>query len=133
MCCAVIPLGARRTTESLSLRGFRDTQYPLVRGHQSSRIGRNGFATIFFRRLSEGPSGTAGLKGNGPPILWVQLANAAGNHNGLVNALTGQLAETAGLQRATLARMPDLADLLEAKSRLSRKQQETPLQSVRED
>ena len=51
----------------------------------------------------------------------------------LVNALTGQLAETAGLQRATLTRMPNLADLLEAKSRLSRKQQETPLQSVRED
>ena len=77
--------------------------------------------------------GTAGLKGDGPPILWVQLANAAGNHNGLVNALTGRLAETAGLQRATLTRMPNLADLLEAKSRLSRKQQETPLQSVRED
>lgn len=87
----------------------------------------------FFRRLSEGPSGIAGHKGGGPPILWVGLANAAENHNGLVNALTEQLAETAGLQRATFTRMPNLADLLEAKSRLLRKQQKKPLQPVRED
>ena len=54
MCCALIPLGARRTTESLSLRGFRDTQYLLVRGHQSSRICRNGFATIFSGGFRKG-------------------------------------------------------------------------------
>jgi hypothetical protein len=117
------PLAARLSRYSVPV-GPGTSKLP----HLSQRFRYN-----FFRRLSEGPSGTAGLKGNGPPILWVQLANAAGNHNGLVNALTGQLAETAGLQRATLTRMPNLADLLEAKSRLSRKQQETPLQSVRED
>ncbi len=51
----------------------------------------------FFRRLSEGQSGIEIKKGGGLLNLWVRLANAAGNHNGLVNALTEQLAETAGV------------------------------------
>jgi hypothetical protein len=72
----------------------------------------------FFRRLSEGQSGIVGHKGGGPLNLWVRLANAAGNHNGLVKELTDQLAETAGLRRASSPRATDLAALLRAATQL---------------
>lgn len=72
----------------------------------------------FFRRLSEGQSGMESHKGGGPLNLCVRLANAAGNHNGLVGALTDQLAETAGFHRAACNRMPNLATLLRAVTRL---------------
>lgn len=87
----------------------------------------------FFRRLSEGQIRIESHRGGGPLNLWARLADAAANHRGLVGALTDQLAETAGLQQAYSARMPDLAALLEAKSRLLQKQQKRPLQPVRED
>jgi len=72
----------------------------------------------FFRRLSEGQSGIVGHKGGGPLNLWVRLANAAGNQNGLVKELTDQLAETAGLRRASSPRATDLAALLRAATQL---------------
>ena len=71
----------------------------------------------------------------GKPLktLWVGLTRAAENHNGLVRILTDRLSKTAGLGPASSSREPDLAALLEAKSRLLLKQKKKPLQSVRED
>lgn len=45
---------AKRGPESVSLRGFRDTQHLLVWGRQSSRICRSGFATIFSGGFRKG-------------------------------------------------------------------------------
>ncbi len=72
----------------------------------------------FFRRLSEGRIGIESHKVHGPLNLWVRLANAAGNHNGLVGILADRLAETAGLERAASPKPPDLAALLQAAIRL---------------
>ncbi|MCA3459103.1 MAG: TniQ family protein [Rhodobacter sp.] len=72
----------------------------------------------FFRRLSEGQSGIVGHKSGGPLNLWVRLANAAGNHKGLVKEFTDQLAETAGLRRASSPRATDLAALLRTATQL---------------
>jgi hypothetical protein len=86
----------------------------------------------FFRQLSERQIETRDPIESGPLTLWVRLARAAENHEGLVRMLTDRLGETAGLGLATSTSTPDLAALLEARSRFLRKQQETPLQSVRE-
>lgn len=72
----------------------------------------------FFRRLSEGQGEIENHKSGGPLNLWVRLANAAGNYNGLVGALSDQLAETAGQRRASFPRATDLADLLRAAAQL---------------
>lgn len=81
--------------------------------HLSQRVRHD-----FFRRLSERQIKARDPTERGPLNLWDRLANAAGNHNGLVKALTDQLAETAGLQRTTCSRTPDLAALLRAATRL---------------
>jgi hypothetical protein len=81
--------------------------------HLSQRVRHD-----FFWRLSEGQSGIVSHKDRGPLNLWVRLANAAGNHNGLVKELTDQLAETAGLRRASSPRATDLAALLRAATQL---------------
>lgn len=86
----------------------------------------------FFRWLSEHKIEARDPMQRGPLNLWFRLARTAESHNGLIRMLTDRLSETAGLGLATSTRMPDLAALLEARSRLLRKQQETPLQSVRE-
>lgn len=86
----------------------------------------------FFRQLSERQIETRDPIERGPLTLWVRLARAAENHKGLVRMLTDRLGETAGLGLATSTSTPDLAALLEARSRFLRKQQETPSQSVRE-
>ena len=86
-----------------------------------------------FRRLSERQIEVRDPTERGPLTFWVGLARAAENHKGLVRMLTDQLGETAGLGSASSSRAPDLAALLEAKSRLLLKQKKKPLQSVRED
>ncbi|WP_160144668.1 hypothetical protein [Pseudogemmobacter humi] len=86
----------------------------------------------FFRRMSEQQIEARDPAESGPLTLWVRLTRAAENHNGLVRTLTDRLSETVAQRRVISTRTPDLAALLEARSRLLRKQQETPLQSVRE-
>ena len=82
-------------------------------GHLSQRVRHD-----FFRRLSERQIEARDLTERGPPTLWVRLASAAENHNGLVRMLTDRLGETAGLGPASSSRDPDLAALLRAATRL---------------
>jgi hypothetical protein len=72
----------------------------------------------FFRGLSERQIGANGPTERGSPTLWVRLASAAENHNGLVRMLTDRLSEADGLGPASSARKPDLAALLRAATRL---------------
>jgi hypothetical protein len=93
---------------------------PVPVGSTTSTIPRLSYRVRhdFFRRLSEGQGEIESHKSGGPLNLWVRLANAAGNHNGLVGALSDQLAETVGFQRAACTRVHDLATLLRAATRL---------------
>lgn len=72
----------------------------------------------FFRRLSERQIEARDHTERGPLTLWVRLARAAENHNGLVRMLTNRLGETAGLGPASSCREPDRAALLRAATRL---------------
>jgi len=72
----------------------------------------------FFRRLSERQIEARDPTERGSLALWLRLASAAENHNGLVRMLTDRLGETAGLGPASSSRAPDLADLLRAATRL---------------
>jgi hypothetical protein len=72
----------------------------------------------FFRRLSERQIGANRPTVRGSLTLWVRLARAAENHNGLLRMLTDRLGETARLGPASSSRAPDLADLLRAATRL---------------
>jgi len=87
----------------------------------------------FFRRLSERQIEVRDPTERGPLTFWLGLARASENHKGLVRTLRDRLGETAGPVPASSSRAPDLAALLEAKSRLLLKQKKKPLQSVRED
>ena len=82
-------------------------------GHLSQRVRHD-----FFRRLSERQIEVRDPTERGPLTLWVRLASAAENHNGLVRMLTDRLGETAGLGPASSSREPDLAALLRAATRL---------------
>lgn len=72
----------------------------------------------FFQRLSEQQIDARDPTERGPLTLWVRLARAAENHTGLVRMFTDQLAETAGLRSALSRKAPDLADLLQAATRV---------------
>jgi len=87
----------------------------------------------FFRRLSERQIEARDPIERGPLNLWVRLASAAESHNGLVRALTDQLAEIARPKGPTCPKEPDLVTLLKAKSCLLQNQQRRLLKPVRED
>lgn len=72
----------------------------------------------FFRRLSEGRIGAEKHNVQSPRTLRTRLANAAGNHSGVVDVLADRLTETAGVERAASPKPPDLAALLHAAVRL---------------
>jgi hypothetical protein len=72
----------------------------------------------FFRRLSEGRIRTEKHNVHRPLTLWTRLANAAENRSGVVGVLADRLMETAGLERTSSPKPPDLAALLRAAVRL---------------
>ncbi len=72
----------------------------------------------FFRRLSERQIEARDPTERGSLTLWLRLARAAENHNGLFRMLTDWLSEAAGLGRASSSEEPDLAALLRAATRL---------------
>ena len=72
----------------------------------------------FFRRLSERQIEARDCTERCSLTLWLRLASAAENHNGLVQVLTDRLSETAGLRPVSSTREPDLAVLLRAAARL---------------
>lgn len=72
----------------------------------------------FFRRLSERQIEARDCTERGSLTLWLRLAGAAENHNGLVKVLTDRLSDTAGLRPVSSTREPDLAVLLLAATRL---------------
>jgi hypothetical protein len=108
---------AQDDRKSLSVRLAR---YPVPVGPATSTIPylSHRVRYDFFRRLSERQIETRDPTERGSLTLWVRLASAAENHNGLVRMLTDRLSEAAGLVPASSSREPDLAVLLRAATRL---------------
>ena len=111
---------AGRAPDDRKSLAARLARYPVPVGPTTSTITHlsHRIRYDFFRRLSERQIEARDSTERGSLTLWVRLARAAENHNGLVKVLTDRLSETAGLRPASSSREPDLAVLLRAATRL---------------
>jgi hypothetical protein len=111
---------AGRAPDDRKSLAARLARYPVPVGPTTSTIPHlsHRIRYDFFRRLSERQIEARDSTERGSLTLWVRLARAAENHNGLLRMLTDRLGEAAGLGPASSSREPDLAALLRAATRL---------------